>query len=312
MTEAPTRSRTGPDSVLVETVAADELPPVPWRQLKAGQRTGRLLSLAVVLAGALIFALPFFWMLSTSFKTEDQIFTYPPQWLPTEWTWTNYVEPWRNLPFALFYGNTAIITFVAVIGRVLSAALAAFAFARMRFPGRNVLFLLVLSTMMLPGQVTLIPLFRLWSELGLVDTFAPLTVPSFFAGGGAGAFTIFLLRQYMLTIPTDLDDAAKLDGATWVRIFWSIALPMSAPALGVAAIFQFTGEWNAFLEPLIYLRSEENYTIQLGLASLNGRFALAYGQTMAQTILSLVPVLLVFFLAQRRYVQGIVVSGVKG
>ncbi len=289
-----------------------DAPPVPWRRLSGGQRAGRVVTLAVVVFGAVVFALPFFWMLSTSFKTEDQIFTYPPQWIPTGWTWENYVEPWRNLPFALFYRNTAIITFIAVVARVLTAALAAFAFARMRFPGRNGLFLLVLATMMLPGQVTLIPLFRFWSELGLVDSIAPLTIPSFFAGGGAGAFTIFLLRQYMLTIPVDLDDAAKLDGAGWFRIFWTIVLPLSGPALGVAAIFQFTGEWNAFLEPLIYLRSEENYTVQLGLAALNGRFALAYGQTMAQTILSLVPVLLVFFFAQRRYVQGIVVSGVKG
>lgn len=259
----------------------------------------------------MVFALPFFWMLSTSLKTEDQIFTYPPRWIPTAFTWDNDAEPWRNRPFARFYATAATKVTTAVVAWVLSAARVAFAFARMRFRGRNLLFLLVLSTMMLPGQVTPIPHFWFRSKLGLVDTFAPLTVPAFFASGGAGVFTMFLLHPYMMTIPFDLDDAAKLDGAGWFRIFWNIVLPMSGSALEVAAIFRFIGEWNAFLEPLIYLRSEENYTVQLGLAVLNGRFSLRFGQTMAQTILSLIPVLLVFFLAQRRYVQGIVVTGVK-
>jgi multiple sugar transport system permease protein len=307
MSEAAVQS-----SAVVEPGALPTSEAVPWSRLTPGQRAGRVLTYAVVLAGAVIFALPFLWMVSTSLKTDNQVFAFPPQWIPTEFSLDGYLEPWRNLPFPTFYRNTAIITFVAITARLLSASLVAFAFARMRFRGRGFLFLLVLSVIMLPGQVTLIPLFRSWSELGFVDTFVPLTVPAFFAGEGAGAFTVFLLRQYMLTIPFDYDDAAKIDGASWFRIWWNIVLPLAGPAIGVAAIFQFTGEWNAFLEPLIYLRTEENFTVQLGLNALNGRFSLEYQQTMAQTIISLIPVLLVFFFAQRRFVQGIVVSGVKG
>jgi len=265
-----------------------------------------------VLGGAAAFALPFFWMISTSFKPENEVFAYPPQWIPTTITFEGYTEPWRALPFASFYRNTIVIVVINIVARLFTCSLAAFAFARMRFRGRNVLFLLVLVTMMLPGQVTLIPLYRFWSELGLVNTIGPLTIPSFFAGQGAGAFTIFLMRQYMLTIPLDLDDAAKLDGASWFRVYWNIVLPLSGPALGVAAIFTFTGEWNAFLEPLIYLSSFENYTVPLGLALLNGQRRLSYSWTMAQTLLSILPVVTIFFFAQRRYIQGIVISGVKG
>jgi ABC-type glycerol-3-phosphate transport system permease component len=273
---------------------------------------GRFFVYAAVIGGAIVFALPFFWMLSTSLKQNNEIFAYPPKWIPSTFTWEGYTEPFRNLPFLTFYRNTAIIAGINIVARLASASIVAFAFARMRFRGRGVLFIVVLSTMMLPGQVTLIPLYRFWAELGLVNTFGPLTIPSVFAAGGSGAFTVFLLRQYMMTIPFDLDDAAKLDGASWFRIYWNIVLPLAEPALGVAAIFQFTGEWNAFLEPLIYLQTTDNFTVQLGLNLLNGRYSLEYQQTMAQTILSLIPVLLVFFVAQRRYVQGIVVSGVKG
>jgi len=274
----------------------------------------RLAVYGLVVAGAVVFALPFFWMLSTSVKPNDEIFAYPPRWLPSEIRFDGYTEPWRNLPFLTFYRNTATITFINLVGNLLTCSLAAFAFARMRFRGRGALFVLVLSVMMLPGQVTLIPLYRFWSELGLVNTIGPLTIPSFFAGEhtGGGAFLIFLLRQYMLTIPVDLDDAAKLDGASWFRIYWNIVMPLSGPALGVAAIFCFSGNWNSFLQPLLYLQTTDQYTIQLGLNLLNGRYSLEYQQTMAQTILSLIPVLLVFFVAQKRYVQGIVVSGVKG
>jgi len=282
------------------------------RRLPAFLRPGRLLLYAVVLIGAVVFALPFFWMISTSFKPENQVFAYPPQWIPREFTIEGYVEPWRNLPFGTYYWNTAFITGINIVAYLGSCSLVAFAFARMRFRGRNALFLLVLTTMMLPGQVTLIPLYRLWSELGLVNTFGPLTIPAFVAGDYTGAFTVFLLRQYMMTIPFDLDDAAKLDGAGWFRIYWNIVLPISGPGLGAAAIFLFTGKWNDFLQPLIYLQTQDNFTVPLGLAQLNTRFSLQYQQTMAQTLLSLVPVLIVFFLVQRRYIQGIVISGVKG
>jgi len=244
---------------------------------------GRLLLYALVIAGAVVFALPFLWMVSTSIKPENKVFAYPPEWVPTEFTLVGFREPWENLPFLV---NTVLITALNLVGYLGSCSLVAFAFARMRFRGRGPLFILVLSTMMLPGQVTLIPLYRLWSELGLVNTIGPLTIPAFFAGEYTGAFTVFLLRQYMMTLPFDLDDAA--------------------------AIFLFTGKWNEFLQPLIYLQTQDRFTVPLGLAQLNTRFSLQYNQTMAQTLISLVPVLLVFFLVQHRYVQGIVISGVKG
>lgn len=282
-----------------------------WARLRIGHWIGQALLYGMVMAGAAAFALPF-WMVSTSFKPENEVFAYPPHWIPSTITLEGYSEPWRALPFASFYRNTIVIVVIKIVARLFTCSLAAFAFARMRFRGRNVLFLLVLITMMLPGQVTLIPLYRFWSELGPVNTIGPLTIPSFFAGQGAGAFTIFLMRQYMLTIPLDLDDAAKLDGASWFRVYWNIVLPLSGPALGVAAIFTFTGEWNAFLEPLIYLSSFENYTVPLGLALLNGQRRLSYSWTMAQTLLSILPVVTIFFIAQRRYIQGIVISGVKG
>jgi multiple sugar transport system permease protein len=280
--------------------------------LNLGQRTGRVALYAIVIAGGLAFALPFFWMISTSFKPENEVFAYPPKWIPSTFTLDGYIEPWDNLPFFTYYRNTVIVTAINIVGYLASCSLVAFAFARMRFRGRNLLFVLVLSTMMLPGQVTLIPLYRLWAELNLVNTIGPLTIPAFFAGEYTGAFTIFLLRQYMMTIPFDLDDAAKLDGASWFRIYWNIILPLTGPGLGAAAIFLFIGKWNDFLYPLIYLQTQEHFTVPLGLAQLNTRFSLAYQQTMAQTLLSLVPVLVVFFLVQRRYVQGIVITGVKG
>jgi multiple sugar transport system permease protein len=285
-----------------------------WERRRGLFWVERLLIYLAVLAGAVIFSLPFFWMLSTSLKPEGEIFAYPPKWIPTTITVEGYTKPWELLPFRTFYWNTFVITAINIVGNLLSCSLAAFAFARMRFRGRGLLFVLVLSTMMLPSQVTLIPLYRFWAELWLVNTIGPLTIPSIFAGEntGGGAFMIFLLRQYMMTIPFDLDDAAKLDGASWFRIYWNIVLPLSGPAIGVASIFCFSGNWNAFLQPLIYLQTTENFTVQLGLNLLNGRYSLQYQQTMAQTILSLIPVLIVFFVAQRRYVQGIVISGVKG
>ncbi len=204
---------------------------------------------ALVLGGALLYSLPFFWMLSTSVKPAAQVFATPPRWIPETWQRENYTLPWENLPFLDFYRNTVVVTALNIVGTLASSSIVAFAFARMRFRGRGVLFIVILSTMMLPKQVTLIPLYLLWSRLGLLNTIGPLVIPSFFGH----AFSIFLLRQYMLTIPLELDDAARIDGASWFQIFSRVVLPLSAPALGVVTIFNFTLHWNEFLEPLIYL-----------------------------------------------------------
>lgn len=257
---------------------------------------------------AFIFSLPYLWMISTSVKPGYQVYVTPPVWIPDRFEWQNFVEPWRNLPFLVFYRNTITVTVVDIIATLLSSSIVAFAFARMRFRGRGLLFLVVLSTMMLPPQVTLIPTYILFTKLGWVNTLLPLIVPEFFGS----AFNIFLLRQYMMTIPLEMDDAARIDGAGWFDVYARIVMPLSAPALGVVAIYAFTHHWTEFFRPLIYLNSPENFTVSLGLQLLNSRYTDAIQQTMAMTLISIIPMLAVFFLAQARYIQGIVISGVKG
>jgi multiple sugar transport system permease protein len=276
--------------------------------LRLSQRLGRILIYAGVILGALIYAMPFFWMLSTSVKPGYEVYVIPPKWIPSTADWSNYWVPWENLPFLTFYKNTLIITIWGIVATVLSSSLVAFAFARMRFRGRDKLFLIILATMMLPGQVTLIPVYVLWTRLGLVNTLWPLMIPYLFGS----PFNIFLLRQYMMTIPLEYDDAARIDGANWFQIYWQIIVPMTAPAMGVVAIFAFTFHWNEFLGPLIYLNDPNNYVISLGLQLLNSRYVQQIQQTMAQTIVAIIPVLIVFFVAQKSYIQGIVISGVKG
>jgi multiple sugar transport system permease protein len=271
-------------------------------------RPARIVLYLLVIGGALIYAMPFIWMLSTSVKPQAEIFLSPPRWLPSVWQWQNYTIPWDNLPMLTFYKNTIIVTGLNIVGTLASSSIVAFAFARMRFRGRGVLFIVILATMMLPRQVTLIPLYLIWSKLGLLNTFGPLVIPAFFGH----AFSIFLLRQYMMAIPLEMDEAARIDGASWFQLYWRIILPLSAPALGVVAIYAFTTHWNDFLEPLIYLNRPDMFTLPLGLGLLNGRYGGEMQQIMAQTALSIVPVLLVFFLTQRSYMQGVVVSGVKG
>ena len=284
-------------------------PPVKTKRgLRLAQRGMRSLIYVVVLAGAVLYSLPFVWMLSTSVKPGYQVYKVPPEWIPEVWNWQNYWVPWENLPFATFYTNTIVITVSSIVGMLISSSLVAFAFARMRFRGRDPLFMVLLSTMMLPSQVTLIPIYVLWTKLGLVNTLWPLIVPSFFGG----AFNIFLLRQYMMTIPLEYDDAARIDGASWFQIYFRVVLPMATPAMGVLAIFAFTAHWNEFLMPLIYLNDSNNYTVSLGLQLLNSRYVQEIQQTMAQTIIAIIPVIVVFFTAQRFYIQGIVISGVKG
>jgi multiple sugar transport system permease protein len=290
-------------------IAAESRPLVKTKHtVQFGRIITRFILYIVILAGAVLFSMPFIWMLSTSVKPGYEVFKVPPVWIPSKWEWDNYTAPWSALPFARFYSNTATITLVDIIATLASSSIVAFAFARMRFRGRGFLFILILSTMMLPGQVTLIPLYVLWSRLGLVNTLWPLMIPSFFGS----AFHIFLLRQYMMTIPLQMDDAARIDGAGWFQIYSRIILPLSAPALGVVAIYEFTYRWNDFLGPLIYLNDPSNFTISLGLQLLNSQYVTQTQQIMAQTILSIIPVLVVFFLAQRYYLQGLVITGVKG
>lgn len=252
---------------------------------------------------------PFAWMVSTSLKEPGAVFVWPPEWIPDPVRWQNYPEALTALPFHLFFKNTLLVTSLSVIGQLFSGSLVAFSFSRLRWKGRDVLFLLVLATLMLPQHVTMIPRFLIFRELGWIDTLRPLFVPSFF---GTNAFYIFLMRQFFMTIPFELDEAARIDGASTFRIYWNIILPLSKPVLGTVAIFSFIARWNEFLLPLIYLNTTEKYTLALGLALFRGQYETQWHYLMAASVVVMVPILVIFFLAQRHFVRGIVFTGIKG
>lgn len=258
---------------------------------------------------SVIFLIPMIWLISTSLKSQGQVFAYPPVWVPNPIRWSNYAEAMTRAPLLVWLSNTVVITFVALAGTLLSSSLVAFGFARLRFPGRRVLFVLLLSTMMLPDVVTLVPQFVLFRSLGWVNTFLPLTVPAFLGGG---AFNIFLVRQFYLTIPRDFDEAARIDGASNLRIWWHIMLPLSRPVLIAVGIFSFVYHWNDFLLPLIYLQSEGNKTLALGLRAFISPTDASWNVSMAASMFLVIPVLIVFFVAQRQFIRGVVMTGIQG
>jgi len=279
------------------------------RSLRSLRRlTGRALVLLLVTAGCILVSIPFAWMVTTSIKPPWQVWIMPPVWIPAYVELKNYIEPWSLFPFLTFYRNTITLVVFNLMGTMVSSSIVAFGFARVRFRGRGLLFLVLLSTMMLPGQVTLIPVYVLFSRLGWVNTLKPLIVPSYFGS----AFDIFLLRQFMMTISPELDDAARMDGCGWGGIFRRIILPLSKPALGVVAIFSFTWNWNNFFRPLIYLNSMKLFPIALGLRLMQSRWEFEMQHMMAMTVVSIIPLLILFFIAQRQFIQGIVLTGVKG
>jgi ABC-type glycerol-3-phosphate transport system permease component len=269
-----------------------------------------LLTHIVLLIGAVVVLFPIVWMISTSLKDPVQVKQFPPVWIPNPLVWENYINAVTifPIPFWIFVRNSFFLTGMNMLGSILSNTVIAFAFARLRFRGSNVLFLIVLSTMMLPEQVTMIPLFILFSKLGWVNTYLPLVVPQFFGN----AFFIFMLRQFFTTIPRELDDAARLDGCGILGLFWRILLPLSRPAIGIVAIFEFTGSWNWFLGPLIYLSRMETFPLALALSFLNATYRVLWSELMVVSFIAMLPPLILFFFAQRAYIQGIVVTGVKG
>ncbi len=267
------------------------------------------LSFTILSLGAVIFLLPFFGMVSTSLKTPGEVLRFPPTWWPEHPQWQNYPLALSRLDFWHLLRNTLIIVYSNLVGQVLSASLVAFGFARLRFPGRDLLFFLMLSTMMLPSVVTLIPLYVFYKNLGWINTFLPLTLPAYFGGG---AFFIFLLRQFFMTIPKELEDAARIDGCSSFEVYWRIFLPLSRPALTTVAIFSFMSHWNDFVGPLIYLRTPDKFTLALGLQTFQGLYSTDYHYLMAASIVVVSPVILIFFLAQRYFVRGIILTGLKG
>jgi ABC-type glycerol-3-phosphate transport system permease component len=268
----------------------------------------RVLLYGILIIGALTFSMPLLWMISTSLKPEHLVYSIPIVWIPPELEWSNYLRAWQMLPFTTFYSNTIFITVVNIIGLVLSSSLVAFGFARIRFWGRDWIFIVLLATMMLPPQVTLIPIYLFWARLELVNTFWPLIAPEWLTN----AFNVFLLRQFFMSINTELDDAARIDGAGWFTIYWRVIMPLSKPALGVIAIMAFAWNWNNFLGPLIYLNEPKNFTIAIGLRLFQTQQQQYMAETMAMTLVALIPVLVVFYIAQAKFIQGIVMTGVKG
>jgi ABC-type glycerol-3-phosphate transport system permease component len=266
---------------------------------------------ALLIAGSLAMLIPMVWMLSTSLKKSGQEWVFPPVWIPNPIWWQNYLEAMNALPvpFYVYVVNTFVITFNATLGTVLTSSLAAFAFARLRFPLRNFMFVLVISTMMLPSAVTLIPRFLIFRYLGWLDTFLPLIIPYWLGGT---AFSIFLLRQFFMNIPRELDEAARMDGASSLQIFWQVVLPLSGPALATVTIFQVWDHWNEFIGPLIYINSMEKYTIALALRTFQNIRSQRVNYLMATSMLQVLPVLILFFSAQKYFIRGIQLSGLSG
>jgi ABC-type glycerol-3-phosphate transport system permease component len=266
----------------------------------------------ILLSGGITFLTPFFWMVSTSLKAPGREFAFPPQWIPDPAVWKNYPETlFGVLPFNLFFRNTIIIAVISTVGVLISSSLVAFGFARIRFAGRDTLFVLLLSTMMLPYVVTIIPRFILFRLFGWIDTWLPLIVPSFFGGG---AFNVFLLRQFFRTVPYELDEAAKMDGASNFRIWWQIMLPLSKPVLATIAVLNFVGDWNAFVRPLIYLSTLDKQMVGVGLAFYHGLTSgySKWNLMMAASTMMTIPIIVLFFFAQKYFVRGIVMTGMGG
>jgi ABC-type glycerol-3-phosphate transport system permease component len=269
----------------------------------------RLLTVLLLIFFTIILLTPLVWMVSTALKEQAQIFTYPPEWIPDPALWSNFRESTSAYPFGRYATNTLIIAGLNIAGVLITASMAAYAFARLRFPGRDLIFMILLSTLMLPFTVLMIPRYIQFRELGWLDSWKPLIVPNWFGGS---VFFIFLLRQFFRTIPRDLSDAAKLDGASEFRIYWQIVLPLSKPALAVVAVFVFLDTWNDFLAPLIYITSPDKYTVSLGLSQFLGNYTTQYAYLMAASTMMIIPTIAVFFLAQRYFVHGVVLTGVKG
>jgi multiple sugar transport system permease protein len=269
----------------------------------------RTVATLICTAGLVVVLFPAFWMLSTSLKSQLETFKSPPVWIPPTFHWENYTQALTINPFALYFRNTLYFAIMVVIAEVVSNSFIAFGFARLRAPGRNFLFYFVLATLMIPGEVTLIPQYILFSRLGWLNSYKPLIVPAWFGS----AYLIFLLRQFYMGIPKEYDEAAIIEGASWPTIWYRIILPLSKPALGVVAIMSFIFHWNTYQGPLIYINDNNLFTVSLGLSMFRAPFGgTPWHWYMAAAFTSLLPCIVLFFVAQRYFIQGIVVSGVKG
>ncbi len=262
----------------------------------------------VLLMLGITFMLPFLWMVTSSVKPDAELFQIPPTLVPQHFQPTNYLEAVRQISFAVYLKNSVVYALVAMLGAILSNAPIAYGFSRIRWKGRGVVFIVVISTMMLPFQVRMIPLYVAFGQIGWLDSLLPLVVPTFFGN----AFFIFLLRQFMLTLPTDLDDSARIDGCSEVGIFRQIVLPLSKPAITVVALFQLMWAWHDFIGPLIYLRDQNGYTLSVGLQLYFTQHGAEWALLMAAATMFTLPMVIVFFIAQRAFIEGIALTGIKG
>lgn len=279
------------------------------KNLKIIQRSYRIFIYTLIIVLSIILLIPFFWLVSSSLKVEYEMFIFPPKWIPDPPRWENYVQAWKSLPFTSFLRNTLFVTGGCLVGQLFACSLVAFGFARLRAKGKNILFLVLLSTMMLPYQITMIPIYIFFSKIGWVNTFKPLILPAFFGA----PFFIFMMRQFFMTIPLALDEAARIDGASTFTIYHSIFLPLAKAPLIAMSIFVFMASWNDFFGPLIYLHEMNKYTLALGLQMFQsyGEYATRWDLIMAASSAMAIPPLIVFFFSQRFFIRGIALTGLK-
>ncbi|MEC0227576.1 carbohydrate ABC transporter permease [Paenibacillus alba] len=272
------------------------------------KKINRTLAHLCLIIASFFFIIPFIWLVSTSLKPLTQIFTFPPEWIPHPFQWSNYARAVEYIPFWTYLRNTAVITIGSTLGVIISCPLVAYSFAKLEWRGRGVLFFVTLAVMMIPGQVTMIPLFLLFTKIGWVGTSLPLIVPQFFGV----PFYIFLLRQFFLGLPDALREAARIDGASEFRIYLQIMFPLAKSAVLAVALFQFMGSWTDFIGPLLYLTNEPSYTVSLGLQQFQSQKGSEWGLLMAVSTLMTLPVIVLFFFLQKTFINGITFSGIKG
>jgi ABC-type glycerol-3-phosphate transport system permease component len=285
--------------------------PVPFYQTRRfNDLMHNILVYSLLIVLSIVFIFPFYWMVSTALKAEHNVFIWPPQWIPDPVLWSNFKDALSNpqLPFPLFFRNTMILEIGILVGRLISCTFIAYGFARLEAPGKNVLFAILLATLMLPSAVTQIPRFLLFNKIGWVNSYLPLIVPAWFGE----AYAIFLMRQFFMTIPRELEEAARMDGANFLQIITRIIVPLSMPVLTVILILSFKDIWNDFFGPLLYLNDLTKYPLAVGLQYFNGQFRVQMSLLMAAAVVVLLPLLIVFFVAQRAFVEGISLTGLAG